>query len=129
MWSRKIDRGFFVDLITQFEMSMRTARLEKEYEKTLSDSARLLDGERDRVRRMEHLFLKFENEALRLQLEESDGHLLEFSRADSEACVQLQDACQEIDRLESQAQTSLNEISRLKVSFRFMFQVVGRDLH
>ncbi|KAJ5341932.1 hypothetical protein N7541_011056 [Penicillium brevicompactum] len=97
-----------------FEMSMRTAYLEKEYEKTISDSARLLDGERDRVRRMEHLFLKFENEALRLQLEESNGHLLGFSTADSEACAQLQDACKEIDRLESQAQTSLNEIGRLK---------------
>lgn len=94
---------------------MRTAHLEKEYEKTISDSARLLDGERDRVRRMEHLFLKFENEALRLQLEESNGHLLGFSTADSEACAQLQDACKEIDRLESQAQTSSNEISRLKV--------------
>jgi hypothetical protein len=96
-------------------MSIRTARLEKEYEKSLSDSARLLDGERARVQRMEHLFLKFENEALRLQLEESNAHLLGFSKADSEACVQLQDACQEIDRLESQAQTSANEISRLKV--------------
>lgn len=103
------------ELNLQYEMTMRTSRLEREYEKTLSDSARLLDGERDRVRRMEHLFLKFENEALRLQLEESNGHLLGFSSADSEACVQLQDACQEIDRLESQAQISSNEISKLKV--------------
>lgn len=104
------------DMSPQLEMSMRTAHLEKEYEKTLSDSARLLDGERDRVRRIEHLFLQFENEAIRLQLEESNGHLLGFSKADSEACVQLQDACQEIDRLEHQAQNSTNEINRLKVS-------------
>jgi hypothetical protein len=117
-WLCQIDCGFFADLIEQSEMAMRTARLEKQYEKTLSDSARLLDGERDRLRRMEHLFLQFENEALRLQLEESNGHLLGFSRADSEACIQLQDACQEIDRLESEAQTSLNEISRLKVGPR-----------
>lgn len=103
------------NLISQYEMPMRTAYLEKEYNKTLSDSARLLDGERDRVRRMEQLFLKFENEALRVQLEEADRHLSGFSRADSEACVQLQDACQEIDRLESQAQTSSKEITRLKV--------------
>ncbi|CAG8167927.1 unnamed protein product [Penicillium salamii] len=102
------------DMSPQLEMSMRTAHLEKEYEKTLSDSARLLDGERDRVRRIEHLFLQFENEAIRLQLEESNGHLLGFSKADSEACVQLQDACQEIDRLEHQAQNSTNEINRLK---------------
>ncbi|CAG8006841.1 unnamed protein product [Penicillium olsonii] len=95
-------------------MSMRTTHLEREYEKTLSDSARLLDGERDRVRRMEQLFLQFENEALKVQLEESNGHLLGFSKADSEACVQLQDACQEIDRLEHQAQNTSNEMNRLK---------------
>ncbi|KAJ6140095.1 Ribosomal RNA large subunit methyltransferase E [Penicillium samsonianum] len=97
-----------------FEMSMRTMRLEKEYEKTLSDSARLLDGERDRVRRMELLLLKFENEALRSQLEEANGHLLGFTSADSEACAQLQEACQEIDHLELQAQASSSEINRLK---------------
>ncbi|KGO49311.1 Ribosomal RNA large subunit methyltransferase E [Penicillium expansum] len=97
-----------------FEMSMRTMHLEKEYEKTLSDSARLLDGERDRVRRMELLLSKFENEALRSQLEEANGHLLGFTSADSEACAQLQEACQEIDHLELQAQASSSEINRLK---------------
>lgn len=95
---------------------MRTVHLEKEYEKSLSDSARLLEGERDRVRRMEHLFLEFENEALRSQLDEANEHLLGFTNADSEACVQLQEACQEIDRLERHAITSLSEIDRLRVS-------------
>ncbi|KAJ5312912.1 hypothetical protein PENANT_c049G04740 [Penicillium antarcticum] len=97
-----------------YEMSIRTVRLEKEYEKTLSDSARLLEGERDRVRRMEHLFLEFENEALRSQLDEANEHLLGFTNADSEACVQLEEACQEIDRLERHAQTSMSEIDRLR---------------
>ncbi|KAJ9483793.1 hypothetical protein VN97_g9607 [Penicillium thymicola] len=97
-----------------FEMSMRTMRLEKEYEKTLSDSARLLDGERGRVRRMELLLSKFENETLRSQLEEANGHLLGLTSADSEACAQLQEACQEIDHLELQAQASSGEINRLK---------------
>ncbi|KAJ5413368.1 hypothetical protein N7465_005673 [Penicillium sp. CMV-2018d] len=97
-----------------FEMSMRTMRLEKEYEKSLSESARLLDGERDRVRRMELLLSKFENEALRSQLEEANGHLLGLTSADSEACAQLQEACQEIDHLELQAQASSSEINRLK---------------
>jgi predicted RNase H-like nuclease (RuvC/YqgF family) len=100
----------------QFEMSMRTMRLEKEYEKTLSDSGRLLDGEKDRVRRMELLLLKFENEALRSQLDEANAHLSGFTRADSEACAQLREACQEIDHLELQAQASSSEINRLKVS-------------
>jgi predicted RNase H-like nuclease (RuvC/YqgF family) len=100
----------------QFEMSMRTMRLEKEYEKTLSDSGRLLDGEKDRVRRMELLLLKFENETLRSQLDEANAHLSGFTGADSEACAQLQEACQEIDRLELHAQASSSEINRLKVS-------------
>ncbi|KAJ5782194.1 hypothetical protein N7457_003968 [Penicillium paradoxum] len=96
------------------EMPMRTMHLEREYEKTLLDSVRLLDTEKDRVRRMELLFLRFENEALRSQLEEANGHLLGFSNSDSEACAQLQEACQEIDRLELEAQTSSGEIDRLK---------------
>ncbi|KAJ5757847.1 uncharacterized protein N7511_006541 [Penicillium nucicola] len=96
------------------EMSMRTVHLEKEYEKSLSDSTRLLEGERDRVRRMEHLFLEFENEALRSQLNEANDHLLGFINADSEACFQLEEACQEIDRLEHHAQTALSEIDQLK---------------
>ena len=95
---------------------MRTMHLEKEFEKSLSDSARLLEGERDRVRRMEHLLLEFENEALRSQLDEANEHLLRFTNADSEACVQLQEACREIDRLERHAQTSFSEIDRLRVS-------------
>ncbi|CDM29207.1 hypothetical protein DTO013E5_5909 [Penicillium roqueforti] len=99
---------------SDFEMSIRTILLEKEYEKTLSVSARLLDEERDRVRRMELLLSKFENEALRSQLKEANGHLLGFTSADSEACAQLQEACQEIDHLELRAQASSIEINRLK---------------
>lgn len=106
----------------QFEMSMMTMHLEKEYEKALSDSTRLLDDERDRVRRMELLLSKFENEALRSQLEEANGHLLGFTSADSEACAQLQEACQEIDHLELQAQASLSEINRLKVSLKSIWR-------
>ncbi|OQE26953.1 hypothetical protein PENFLA_c006G07198 [Penicillium flavigenum] len=99
---------------SDFEMSMRTMRLEMEYEKTLSDSGRLLDAEKDRVRRMELLLLKFENETLRSQLDEANAHLSGFTSADSEACAQLQEACQEIDHLELQAQASSSEINRLK---------------
>ena len=119
----------------QFEMSIRTILLEKEYEKTLSVSARLLDDERDRVRRMELLLLKFENEALRSQLKEANGHLLGFTSADSEACAQLQEACQEIDQLELQAQASSSEINRLKVSLNpirglehVMLTAIGRTI-
>ncbi|KAJ5121193.1 uncharacterized protein N7515_009154 [Penicillium bovifimosum] len=97
-----------------FEMSMRTLHLEREYEKTLSDSARLLDDERDRMRRVELMLLRFDNEALRSELEEAKGHLMGLTSTDSEACVQLKDACQDIDRLERQGQAYSAEIERLK---------------
>jgi hypothetical protein len=97
-------------------MSMRTLHLDREYEKTLSDSARLLDNERDRMRRVELMFLRFDNEALQSELEEVNGHLAGLTSTDSEACFQLKDACQEIDRLERQGQAYSAEIDRLKVS-------------
>lgn len=96
-------------------MSIRTLHLEKEYEKTLADSARLLDAERDRVRRMEHLLLKFESQALRSQLEQANGQLFELANAESEACLQLDEACREIDSLDLRAQASSSEIQKLKV--------------
>lgn len=109
------DMRQFSNSILQFQMSMKSMHLEREYEKTLSDSAHLLDSEKDRVRRMELMFVNFENEDLRSQLEEANLHLLGFTNSDSEACVQLQEACHEIDRLELQVQTFLGEIDRLKV--------------
>lgn len=95
---------------------MKTVHLEKEFEKTIAESARLLDAERDRVRRMEHLFLQLESDALQSQLEQANEQLFGFTHADSETLVQLDEACQEIDRLESQVQNSANEIKKLKVS-------------
>ncbi|KAJ5585350.1 uncharacterized protein N7459_005150 [Penicillium hispanicum] len=97
-----------------YEMSMKTVHLEKEYEKTIAESARLLDAERDRVRRMEHLFLQLESDALQSQLEQVNEQLFGFTHADSETLVQLDEACQEIDRLESQVQSSAHEIKKLK---------------
>ncbi|KAJ5101470.1 hypothetical protein NUU61_003692 [Penicillium alfredii] len=97
-----------------YEMSIRTLHLEKEYEKTLADSARLLDAERDRVRRMEHLLLKFESQALRSQLEQANGQLFGLANAESEACLQLDEACREIDSLDLRAQASSSEIQKLK---------------
>lgn len=100
-------------------MSIKTVRLEKEYERVLADSARLLDAEKDRARRMEQLLLQFEIEALRSQLDGAHERLLVYTQAESEARIQLDEAYQEIDRLDLQAQTSSNEIEKLKVGFRF----------
>lgn len=100
-------------------MSLKTARLEKEYEKALADSTRLLGAEKERVRRMEQLLLQFESEALRSQLERIHEQLLLSTRAESEARLQLDEAYQEIDRLDNHVQSSSNEVEKLKVSIRF----------
>ncbi|KAJ5150969.1 uncharacterized protein N7482_010221 [Penicillium canariense] len=96
------------------EMSIKTARLEKQYEKAIADSARLLDTERDRVRRMEHLLLQFDRDALWSQLDQANERLLGFTRVQSEARLQLDEAFQEIDRLDQYVQASSSEIERLK---------------
>ncbi|KAJ5558139.1 hypothetical protein N7535_008355 [Penicillium sp. DV-2018c] len=100
--------------VLDFEMFMRTLHLDREYEKTLSDSARLLDDERDRMRRVELMLLSFDNEDLRSELEQANGHLMGLKDTDSEACAQLKEACQDIDRLERQGQAYSAEIERLK---------------
>lgn len=96
-------------------MSIKTVRLEKEYEKALADSARLLDAEKDRMRRMEQLLFQFESDALRSQLDQANEQLLGFAQTESGARLQLDEAYQEIDRLNLHVQASSNEIERLKV--------------
>ncbi|KAJ5647544.1 hypothetical protein N7490_003916 [Penicillium lividum] len=96
------------------EMSMKTVRLEKEYERTLADSAHLLDVEKDRVRRMEQLLLQFESENLRSQLDQANMQLRGFTRTESDTLLQLDEACREIDRLDHHVQASSSEIEKLK---------------
>jgi hypothetical protein len=98
-------------------MSIKTVRLEKVYEKALADSARLLDAEKDRVRRMNQLLLQFESEALRTQLDRAQEQLLVSTQTESEMRLQLDEAYQEIDRLDLHVQSSSNEVEKLKVSF------------
>ncbi|KAJ5214795.1 hypothetical protein N7468_010474 [Penicillium chermesinum] len=95
-------------------MSIKTILLEKEYEKTIADSTRLLDAERDRARRMEYLLLQFESENLRLQLDEANARLQGSARTEAEMLLQLDHACQEISRLERGAAISSSEIGNLK---------------
>ncbi|KAJ5670222.1 uncharacterized protein N7477_005585 [Penicillium maclennaniae] len=96
------------------DMSIKTVLLEKEYEKSLADSLRLLDAEKDRVRRMEQLLLQFESETLRSRLDRAHEQLLVSTQAESEARLQLDEAYQEIDRLDIRVQSSSNEVERLK---------------
>ena len=94
----------------------------------MAESARLLETERDRVRRMENLFLRFESDTLHSQLVQANEQLLKYTQGDSETLVQLNEACQEIDHLESQVQSSASEIEKLKVHPLLVdfFQLISR---
>lgn len=101
-------------------MSVKTMQLEKEYEKAITDSTRLLDAEKDRMRRMEQLLLQIENESLRSQLDETKEQMLRLTHSESEAYLQLDEVYQELDRLDMDVQVSSSEMQKLKVRrYRF----------
>ncbi|KAJ5668800.1 hypothetical protein N7462_009870 [Penicillium macrosclerotiorum] len=95
------------------EMSIRTSVLEMEYERAIAASARLLDTEKDRARRMETLLLQFEYDALRLQLGQANEQLLGMTQTEAEVRRQLVEAHHELDRMDNSLQSSSNENQRL----------------
>jgi hypothetical protein len=97
-------------------MSIKTVRLEKEYEKAIADSARLLDTERDRVRRMEYLLLQFDRDALQAKFDQANDRIVVLTQAESEARSRLDEAFLEIDSLDQYVQASSGRIQRLTVS-------------
>lgn len=98
-------------------MSIQTTRLEKEYEIVRAHSTSILDAEKDRVRRMEYLLLQFERDALRSQLDQANEQLLGATESERVARTQLEEAFQEIDRLDAHVQSSSSEMNRLRVGF------------
>lgn len=105
-------------------MSIQTTRLEKEYEIVRAHSTHLLDTEKDRVRRMENLLLQFERDSLRSQLDQANEQLLGATESEREARTQLEEAFQEIDRLDSRVQSSSSEMKRLRVGVNFSWSFV-----
>ncbi|CAI7568255.1 unnamed protein product [Penicillium pancosmium] len=100
--------------ISECELSIQTTRLEKEYELVRAHSTSILDTEKDRVRRMEYLLLQFERDALRSQLDQANEQLLGATESEREARTQLEEAFQEIDRLDAHVQSSSSEMNRLR---------------
>lgn len=96
-------------------MSIQTTRLEKEYEIVRASSTRLIDTEKDRVRRMENLLLQFERDTLKAQLDQANEQLLQVTQTEREARTQLEEAFGEIDRLDAHVQYTSNENIKLKV--------------
>lgn len=96
-------------------MTIKTIRLEKEYEKTLADSARLLDAERDRVRRMEYLLLQIDRDALQAALDQAHDQIQVLTRAESETRQHLEDAIIVMDSLSQEVNIGKSENQKLRV--------------
>ncbi|KAJ5475051.1 hypothetical protein N7539_008117 [Penicillium diatomitis] len=95
-------------------MSIKTLRLEREYEKTIADSARLLDAERDRVRRMEYLLLQIDRDALRATLEQAHEQVAFLKESESETRHYLEEAISVVDSLSQVVNTAKSENQKLK---------------
>ncbi|EPS31275.1 hypothetical protein PDE_06230 [Penicillium oxalicum 114-2] len=95
-------------------MTIKTIRLEKEYEKTLADSARLLDAERDRVRRMEYLLLQIDRDALQAALDQAHDQIQVLTRAESETRQHLEDAIIVMDSLSQEVNIGKSENQKLR---------------
>ncbi|KAF7719185.1 Uncharacterized protein PECH_003039 [Penicillium ucsense] len=97
-----------------YDMSIKTLRLEREYEKTIADSARLLDAERDRVRRMEYLLLQIDRDALRATLEQAHEQIASLTESESETRHSLEEAISVVDSLSQVVNTAKTENRKLK---------------
>ncbi|KAF9887569.1 hypothetical protein FE257_009781 [Aspergillus nanangensis] len=100
--------------VEDYQLAFRTAILEKEYESTLSHTTEILNGERSRIEHVERLFLQFENENLRCQINQATHELILAAKAESKVRIQLQGLYHELDRLQNHSQDSSSEIERLR---------------
>lgn len=96
-------------------MALKTVRLEKELQNAFGKTAQILGTEETRMKRVEQLFLLFDNEDLRLQLDKANLKLSKALKAESEVCFQLHVACDELNHLRSASFASSKEIKGLEV--------------
>lgn len=101
--------------LAQYELSLKTINLEKEYENTLGRTTHILDTERIRVHCMERLLLKFENDGLRLQLDQAN-ELVKSKNEEPYLQTQLHETRKEVKRLRAVIPTMSAEIGSLRVS-------------
>ncbi|GAB1217544.1 hypothetical protein ATERTT37_006783 [Aspergillus terreus] len=97
-----------------YELALRTALLEKEYQATLGHTAQLLDAEKSRVTKVEQLLLQFENETLRYQLDRADRELANMMKEEYKSRSILDGARQELNELRNQQRFASQEIERLR---------------
>lgn len=103
------------DSLHQCAMALKTGQLEWKYQKSLLLSTQLLDAERSRAKSLDQLYLEFENDDLRSQLDRANDELTQATKATHEARALLRDACEEVDRLQSVTQTPSHTSDSLHV--------------
>ncbi|KAL3469466.1 hypothetical protein BJX99DRAFT_241245 [Aspergillus californicus] len=106
-----------MDILTaedDYRMALTTAQFEKDYDKVYTRTVQLLDVERNRMRCMEQLLLRFENKNLQSQLDQTSQELLQARQAEIDARTQLDGAVREIQRIQGIAQTSSRELDDLR---------------
>ncbi|PLB50506.1 hypothetical protein P170DRAFT_463691 [Aspergillus steynii IBT 23096] len=96
------------------QMALKTVRFERELQNAFGKTAQILETEGARIKRVEQLFLQFENENLRLQLDQINAKLSKALKAESDARFQFHAACDELDHLRSSSRISSNEIEGLQ---------------
>jgi NAD(P)H-nitrite reductase large subunit len=96
-------------------MALTTAHYEQEYERAVGRTALVLEIERGREIRMQQLLLQFENDSLRLQLDETSGELVRTRESESGLRVQLSETLNEVNRLKNIVAASSHEIENLRV--------------
>ena len=111
----KHDRNQWPNSIHQCRLALRTARFEKELQDVFGKTTQIWGTEETRVKRVEQLFLQFENENLRLQLDQANFKLSKALRAESDTRYQFQATCAELDHLRSASRIASSEIEGLQV--------------
>ncbi|KAH8434736.1 uncharacterized protein LDX57_012375 [Aspergillus melleus] len=95
-------------------LALRTARFEKELQDVFGKTTQIWGTEETRVKRVEQLFLQFENENLRLQLDQANLKLSKALRAESDTRYRFQATCAELDHLRSASRIASSEIESLQ---------------
>lgn len=106
-------------VIEDYELALKTALLEKEYESSLRYTAQVLDTEKSRAKQVEQLLLQYENEALRYRLGQADREFSNVINAEYQVRAQLHDAYNELEELRKSSRVFSKEIEDLRVCDSF----------
>ncbi|PYI30603.1 hypothetical protein BP00DRAFT_426312 [Aspergillus indologenus CBS 114.80] len=83
-----------------YNLSLHTLSLEREYDQTVSTAAQLLDQEARRVHRVDQLLQQFENENLQQQLDQARQEIGRVRSAEQEILGRLNQVALERDRIQ-----------------------------